>query len=142
MSSKALRIIAALIGLFGVIFGIILGTTSFIFNIGLMFETWIVFDLIVLFFNWCAAILGKLENIEKNICGDNVESSKSGYKSIFSSATEKMKTMNNTNSNTGGGVTSTSSMVNSSGNEWRCPNCGKVNQSYIGTCGCGEEKPE
>ena len=25
--------------------------------------------------------------------------------------------------------------------EWKCPNCGKINQNYVGTCGCGEKKP-
>lgn len=24
--------------------------------------------------------------------------------------------------------------------EWRCPRCGKVHQSYVGTCGCGQTK--
>lgn len=26
-------------------------------------------------------------------------------------------------------------------NTWRCKNCGRVNQNYVGTCGCGEVKP-
>lgn len=26
-------------------------------------------------------------------------------------------------------------------NTWVCPNCGKVNQNYVGTCGCGTRKP-
>jgi len=26
--------------------------------------------------------------------------------------------------------------------EWKCPNCGKINQNYVGTCGCGEPKPK
>ena len=26
-------------------------------------------------------------------------------------------------------------------NEWKCPSCGKINQNYVGTCGCGEKKP-
>lgn len=26
-------------------------------------------------------------------------------------------------------------------NEWKCPNCGRVNQNYVGTCGCGERRP-
>ena len=26
-------------------------------------------------------------------------------------------------------------------NEWKCPNCGVINQNYVGTCGCGEAKP-
>ena len=25
--------------------------------------------------------------------------------------------------------------------EWKCPKCGKINKNYVGTCGCGEEKP-
>ena len=25
--------------------------------------------------------------------------------------------------------------------EWKCPKCGKINQNYVGTCGCGEVKP-
>lgn len=28
-----------------------------------------------------------------------------------------------------------------SANEWKCPKCGVINQNYVGTCGCGEEKP-
>lgn len=26
-------------------------------------------------------------------------------------------------------------------NEWLCSKCGRVNQNYVGTCGCGEGKP-
>ena len=26
-------------------------------------------------------------------------------------------------------------------NEWKCPKCGKINQNYVGTCGCGTNKP-
>lgn len=29
-----------------------------------------------------------------------------------------------------------------SAGEWKCPKCGKINQNYIGTCGCGEVKPK
>ncbi|MBQ3417552.1 MAG: hypothetical protein IJH32_06940 [Ruminococcus sp.] len=25
-------------------------------------------------------------------------------------------------------------------NEWKCPDCGKINQNYVGTCGCGYSK--
>lgn len=28
-----------------------------------------------------------------------------------------------------------------SSKEWRCPNCGRINQNYVGTCGCGKTKP-
>ena len=27
-------------------------------------------------------------------------------------------------------------------NEWTCPKCGRINQNYVGTCGCGEVKPK
>lgn len=26
-------------------------------------------------------------------------------------------------------------------NEWKCPNCGKIHQNYVGSCECGEMKP-
>lgn len=26
-------------------------------------------------------------------------------------------------------------------NEWKCPKCGRINQNYVGTCGCGTRKP-
>lgn len=26
-------------------------------------------------------------------------------------------------------------------NSWKCKKCGKTNQNYVGTCGCGEVKP-
>lgn len=25
-------------------------------------------------------------------------------------------------------------------NEWRCPECGKINPNYVGTCSCGHSK--
>lgn len=30
----------------------------------------------------------------------------------------------------------------SSEGEWKCPSCGRINQNYVGTCGCGEVKPK
>ena len=29
-----------------------------------------------------------------------------------------------------------------SSKEWRCSNCGRINQNYVGTCGCGKNKPK
>lgn len=28
-----------------------------------------------------------------------------------------------------------------SGDEWKCPRCGKINANYVGSCGCGQTKP-
>ena len=25
--------------------------------------------------------------------------------------------------------------------EWKCPGCGRLNKNYVGSCGCGKEKP-
>lgn len=25
--------------------------------------------------------------------------------------------------------------------EWKCPQCGRINSNYVGTCGCGQTKP-
>ncbi len=32
-------------------------------------------------------------------------------------------------------------LSHTTGNKWYCPTCGKENQSYVGTCGCGTRKP-
>ena len=28
-----------------------------------------------------------------------------------------------------------------SAGEWKCPQCGRINQNYVGTCGCGQNRP-
>lgn len=28
-----------------------------------------------------------------------------------------------------------------SSNQWQCPTCKKINENYVGTCGCGKSKP-
>lgn len=78
-----MKTVALLLPLIVIIFGIILGfscevnvetkwynSASYVFNVGLMFETWMFFDLLALFFSWLASVLEKLENIEKSICGE------------------------------------------------------------------------
>lgn len=37
--------------------------------------------------------------------------------------------------------TSNSKHTTTHENEWVCPNCGSINQNYVGTCGCGTKKP-
>ncbi len=32
-------------------------------------------------------------------------------------------------------------VANPGSGEWICPECGKTNQGYVGTCGCGGKKP-
>ena len=36
---------------------------------------------------------------------------------------------------------SKSPLQNTTSNKWYCPVCGKENQGYVGTCGCGTRKP-
>lgn len=31
--------------------------------------------------------------------------------------------------------------VQAANSQWKCPNCGRINQDYVGTCGCGQVKP-
>lgn len=140
MKSKTIKIVAVLLLFIGIIFGIVLvfaceitthsgyyGTRQ-VFNVGLMFETWMVFDLLALFFGWLASVLEKLENIERSICGENstINANKplndyvqTAINSIHSKL-EKEPTEN----------------------EWKCPKCGSINQNYVGTCGCGQVKEE
>lgn len=37
---------------------------------------------------------------------------------------------------------STSKEAQPNPNEWKCPVCGRINQNYVGTCGCGNKKTE
>lgn len=141
MKSKRMKAVASLLPLIGVIFGIILGfscevnvetkwynSASYVFNVGLMFETWIFFDLLALFFGWLASVLEKLENIEKSICGEiNTVNTDKPLNDYIQTA------VNSIHNKIDKKPTET---------EWKCPKCGKINQNYVGTCGCGEVKPK
>ena len=42
-------------------------------------------------------------------------------------------------------ITGNSNKINKSvhrADVWICPNCGRENQNYVGSCGCGEVKPK
>lgn len=39
--------------------------------------------------------------------------------------------------NTEGGATKE---ADTKASQWKCPDCGKVNENYVGTCGCGKTK--
>ena len=139
MKSGTFKAFAVLLIFIGIIFGIVLGfacpvdvsddwwTENLKFNVGLMFETWMVFDLLALFFGWLASVLEKLENIEQNICVESIP------KDTSKPLTEYIQTA----------VNSIQSKLEKepTENEWKCPKCGKINQNYVGTCGCGEIKP-
>ncbi len=139
MKSKQFKTIAGLLVLVGVIFGIVLGfacqvnvetkwynSAKYAFNVGLMFETWMVFDLLALFFGWLASVLEKLENIERSICAEN-------------STINTTKPLNDYIQTAVNGIHSKLEKEPAE-NEWKCPKCGSINQNYVGTCGCGEEK--
>lgn len=137
MKSKTIKTVAVLLPLIGIIFGIVLGfackvnietkwynSAKYAFNVGLMFETWMVFDLLALFFGWLASVLEKLENIERSICGGNHNGMNiNAIHTAIDNIQSKVK-------------------KEPSENEWKCSKCGNINQNYVGTCGCGEEKPE
>lgn len=148
MNGKFFKTVAVFITLLGIVLGIVLGfacqinisnwysSAKYTFNTGLMFETWIVADLIALFFTWMGAVLEKLEKIEVKLCGKIESNSQSEFKDnimgTVNSTVDKIKSF------------STASTENSvpTGNEWKCPNCGAINQNYTGTCGCGQQKPK
>lgn len=148
MNGKFFKTVAVIITLLGIVLGIVLGfacqinisnwysSAKYTFNTGLMFETWIVADLIALFFTWMGAVLEKLEKIEVKLCGKIEPNSQSEFKDnimgTVNSTVDKIKSF------------STASTENSvpTENEWKCPNCGAINQNYTGTCGCGQQKPK
>lgn len=141
MKSKTFKTISGLLVLVGAVFGIVLGFVCKIntsesiwdkelsFNVGLMFETWIGFDLLALFFGWLGSVLEKLENIERKICGENSNTNTAKpLNEYINTAKNVVNNMHRQTENT------------PKENEWSCPNCGKVNQKYIHTCSCGYTK--
>lgn len=140
MKSKQFKTISGLLVLVGAILGIVLGFAcqtptysvwydshkEYAFNTGLMFETWILFDLIALFFAWLASVLEKLENIERSICGENT-------------TINTTKPLNDYIQTAVNGIHSKLEKEPTE-NEWKCPKCGSINQNYVGTCGCGQVK--
>lgn len=141
MKSKTFKTISGLLVLVGAVFGIVLGFVCKIntsesiwdkelsFNVGLMFETWIGFDLLALFFGWLGSALEKLENIERKICGENSNTN------TAKPLNEYINTAKNVVNNMHKQTESTPK-----GNEWICPDCGKINQNYTYTCSCGHTK--
>lgn len=138
MKSKTIKTVAVLLPLIGIIFGIVLGfacevhvsgswsSAKYAFNVGLMFETWMFFDLLALFFGWLGSVLEKLENIEHSICGEN-------------STINTKKPLNDYIQTAVNGIHSKIEKEPTE-NEWKCPKCGSINQNYVGTCGCGQVK--
>ena len=141
MKSSKMKIIAALLPFIGAVFGIVLGfacqinvetkwynSADYVFNTGLMLETWIFFDLLGIFFSWLASVLQKLENIERSICGTtNTYSGTSNSSFTFTGNNSNYSHVNTPQQQAGAG-------------EWKCPSCGRINQNYVGTCGCGQVK--
>lgn len=161
MKSKSFKVIGVLLSLVGIIFGIVLGFAcqiptysvwydshkEYAFNTGLMIETWLFFDLLALFFGWLGSVLEKLENIERTICENSVTSNSTGgyFQSVVNNISRYTST-GATNAPTNSAATQPSQAPRAPSNavpgpnEWKCSKCGRVNASYVGTCGCGEPR--
>lgn len=124
MKSQTFKTITGVIAVLGVIGSIVSGfvfkTVDFSldtgvaekFNTQLMFEGLIGTVLICLVFYGFATVIEHLEKLE------NVNNKMTD--TIKSSVEEKREP---------------------SKSEWKCPNCGKINQNYVGSCGCGTTRP-
>ena len=161
--STVFSVIAVLISLGGLVFGIILGAVCkinysdwsssprYCFNPGLMFQTWIIADIIALAFFWMSQVLCKLENIEKALGADGEnETLLSGINSLVNNTKNAVASQNSAgNSNSANSNAAAYGRNNAAPpekteagpNEWKCPNCGKIHQNYVGSCGCGQTKP-
>lgn len=67
------------------------------------------------------------------------DSSNTTYTPTYNGATPSSPIFKDSNSATA--PTATAAPVTPSNDEWKCPNCGKINQNYTGTCGCGQQRP-
>lgn len=131
MKSSFYKVITGIIAVLGFIGGIVLGNTVKVydFNTWLMIESWIATTILCLIFYGIASALEYLEELgagENN--SSNISTSYNAYNDrlsaqpIFRDEKPISKTLTE--------------------NEWKCPKCGKINQNYVGTCGCGTNKPE
>ena len=151
--------ISVLISIGGLIFGIVLGNVCQLdisewherailrFNVGLMIQTWIISDIIALAFYWMACVLDKMENIEKALGAEN--NSGSFFSEINNEIKNRNPVINSVKKNSTGQVDSNIHVdkikpqsVVSGDDEWVCPNCGKVHKNYVGSCGCGQTRPQ
>lgn len=122
---NAIKIIAVCISLIGIIVGVIWGNTEKVydhydeyFNVGLMFLTWLISDIVAVFLYTAALILEQL---------------------LKTNATLKVWNQTGLISND---ALSTASEYFDDSMAWKCQRCGKINSNYVGTCGCGQRKDE
>lgn len=160
MKSKVFTYTAILIPIIGIVFGIILGNVCqinvesnwynsprYVFNFGLMYETWIFFDLLALFFGWLASVLKKLENIEAVLTGGEVENDETiqKIKSFNKTAKEKIakqyEAIKYNKQQAGQSAEGCSNTFTQSNEIWYCSNCGKQHQGDTNICDCGTKKP-
>lgn len=133
MRSTVYKAITGIIALLGFIGGIVLGNTIKVsgFNTWIMICSWVSTALLCMIFYGIASALEYLEelgagqsNSSNTQTSYNANNDRLSSETIFKDErqTEKMPVMPVTK-------------------EWKCPKCGKINQNYVGTCGCGESKP-
>lgn len=118
------------IGVAGALTGIFLGIFANNFFVAL--QTWISAAILTLVFVFLGSVLDSLDKISNQL-----------------SALKEEKNLPYTGASAPGSIAAApifqdhrqTKPAAPGTNEWACPQCGKVNQNYVGTCGCGEEKP-
>lgn len=113
MKSSVFKTVAIIFAILGIIGGIVNGNQALDgFSFLTMIYSWIETALFVLIFYGIGTILEHLEELKKT----NSQMSTT-IKNDIEAKKEPTR------------------------NEWKCPNCGKINQNYVGSCGCGTKKP-
>ena len=97
-----------------------------------MFETWLISDIIAVFFAWMGSVLNKLENIESSICNKLDGSPKVLDNSVLISTERDVK--NTANTFVGQEVAD---------GYWDCPKCGLSMSKKDRFCQhCGTSQPK
>ena len=117
MKSSVFKTVAIIFAILGIIGGIVNGNQALDgFSFLTMIYTWIETALFVLIFYGIGTILEHLEDLKA------MERAKSEKVKILKKDFNENRTPSH--------------------NEWKCPNCGKINQNYVGSGGCGTPKPK
>lgn len=146
MKSTLFKNVTALVAIIGIIGGIVSGNVfkaidfdnlislnglnnglNTKFNFGLMISCWVGTALLCLIFYGFACILEHLEKLDDNSFKLVQQKNELDKKEKPATAAIPTKPIKKTEQSLNPG-------------DWICPECGRVNGKYVGTCGCGHVK--
>ncbi|MBE6794131.1 MAG: zinc ribbon domain-containing protein [Ruminococcaceae bacterium] len=155
MSSKYFRIQGTIVIIVGIVLGIILGNyykididdsyyrETYVFNFWMFLLISGITDVLGSLLIGVATIIDKLDNnvpLKSNTVGSNPVNGGTSSVRICRNCGATISPSATVCTTCGANLKVRAAAP--SQNAWICPKCGRENQNYVGTCGCGEIKPK